>query len=318
MKSARMKSDRRIEGKKGRTEMRDPRHDEFERLRVRAVELGNIGTGVAYREILDLLASEFPIVRKAAASALCKVLERESSVAPLCKVPLLAAIERESGEQTLQYMLRAAAKCAKDLNRVDLDLLRDIARNPAHERYVREAASEAVARGEGETLDETARLRHWCTRCRKPITPEESRRGIDKYGRPYCRHCLEERVHEDANFEANVESAKRLRTIDAVVVQSQGERRIGNWLVENAIAYEYDERMTFAGDAQLRPDFYLPEFDVYIEYWGMNTPDYIANMKKKQVLYRREGKRLISLYPKDLDNLESLLKLKLSRYAKLI
>ena len=297
--------------------MRDPRHDEFERLKQRALELGNTGSRDAYRDLLELLKSEFPIVRKTAASALDKLLGRESGLSAVCKVDLLAAIGRETGEQTLQFMLRAAAKCAKDLNRVDLDLLRDISRNPTHKDYVRQAASEAVARGEGETRDETARLRHWCTRCRKPISAEESQRGIDRYGKPYCRHCLEERIHEDANFEANVEVAKRLRTVDEVAVQSQGERRIGDWLAENEIAYEYDERITVAGDFRMRPDFYLPEFDVYIEYWGMNTPEYVANMKKKKFLYQRERKKLISLYPADMDNLDGVLRQKLSRYIRI-
>ena len=297
--------------------MQDPRHAEFEQLRKRAVELGNTGSRGDYREILTLLKSEFPVVRKAAASALDKLLGRESGLADACKVALLCAIGRESGEQTLQFMLRAAAKCARALNRVDLDLLRDIARSPAHKDYVRLAASEAIALGESETQDMTARLRHWCTRCRRPISAEESQRGIDRYGKPYCRHCLEERIHEDANFESNVEEAKRLRTVDEIAVQSRGEQRIGNWLAKNAIAYEYDERMIVAGDTRIRPDFYLPEFDVYIEYWCMDTPEYVENMRHKRFLYQREGKKLISLSYKDFDNLEELLKLKLSRYARL-
>jgi len=297
--------------------MRDPRHDEFDRLKQRALELGCSGHGVAYRELLELLASEFPIVRKTAASALDKLLGREPSLAGLCKVSLLSAIEKETGEQTLQFMLRVAAKCAKELNRVDLDILRDVARDPTRKGYVRAAASEAIALGEGETRDLTARLRHWCTRCWKPISAEESQRGIDRYGKPYCHHCLEERIYEDANFESNVEVAKKLRTQDDVAVQSQGERRIGNWLNANAIEYRYDERMIFAGDARIRPDFYLPEFDLYIEYWGMDTPEYNANREKKLFLYRREGKKLISLSWKDLPILEETLKMKLSRYFKI-
>jgi len=297
--------------------MRDPRHDEFERLQKHAVELGNAGTGVAYRELLDLLSSEFPIVRKAAASALCKWLDRAPDIAGVSKVAILSAISHEDGEQTLQFMLRAAAKCAKYLNRVDLDLLRDISRNPTHKDYVRIAASEAVAAGESETKDEKARLRHWCTRCRKSISKEESARGIDKYGKPYCRHCLQERILEDANFEANVEAAKRLRTVDEVAVQSRGEKLIGDWLAKNRIAYEYDERMILAGDIRIRPDFYLPEFDLYIEYWGMNTPEYLENRRNKLFLYQRDRKRLISITPKDLPELDEVLKLKLSRYIRL-
>ena len=297
--------------------MRDPRHDEFERLKKRALELGRFGTGVDYRELLKLLVSEFPIVRKAAASALDKLLGREPGLSGVCKVLLLQAITREAGEQTLQFMLRAAGKCARDLGRDDLDVLADIARNPTHKDYVRQAANDALARGEEETRDRTALLRHWCTRCRRPISVEESQSGIDRYGKPYCRHCLEERIHEDANFNRNVEDAKKLRTVDAVAVQSRGEKRIGDWLAQNAIAYEYDERMIVAGDFAMRPDFYLPEFDIYIEYWGMNTPEYVANMKKKQYLYKREGKRLISLSHRDFAKLEDVLRLKLSRYIRI-
>ena len=297
--------------------MRDPRHDEFERLRQRAVELGNTGNGVAYREVLELLRSEFPIVRKAAASALDKLIGRQGDIAAICKAPLLLAIEGESGEQTLQFMLRAAARCAKHFNRLDFDILRGIARNPTHKEYVRTAASEAIARGEVEERNRTAHRRHWCTRCRKPISAAESQRGIDRYGKPYCRHCLEERIHEDANFEANVETAKRLRTVDEVAVQSRGEQRIGDWLAKNAIAYEYDERIIVACDTRIRPDFYLPEFDLYIEYWGMDTPGYVENMRKKKFLYQREGKKLISLSYRDIPNLENLLQLKLSRYIRL-
>lgn len=297
--------------------MKDPQHDEFERLRQRAVELGNTGQGVEYRELFDFLSSEFPIVRKAAASALGKYLMRDSSITSLAKVHLISAIGKETGEQTLFYMLKAVKQCAKTFNRLDFDALADIARNPTHKQYVREAASEALSAGEQEKAERRSILQHWCTRCRRIVTPEESARGIQKYGKPYCRHCLKERILEDANFEKDIEKAKRLRTTDEVAVQSRGEKRIGDWLAARNIRYEYDERMTVAGDRRIRPDFYLPEFDLYIEYWGMNTPEYIANMQEKKFLYQREGMKLISLSYKDFDRLEELLEEKLSRYIRL-
>lgn len=39
-------------------------------------------------------------------------------------------------------------------------------------------------------------------------------------------------------------------------------------------------------DLAVRPDFYLPEFDLYIEYWGMDTEEYVDNMRKKQFHYQ--------------------------------
>ena len=114
-----------------------------------------------------------------------------------------------------------------------------------------------------------------------------------------------------------VDDAKTKRTEDGTAVQSQGERRIGDFLSQRRIAYVYDERYRMAGDVRIRPDFYLPEFDLYIEYWGMDTPEYVENMKKKLFLYQRAGKKLISLSFRDFDQLEAILEEKLSRYIRL-
>jgi len=67
----------------------------------------------------------------------------------------------------------------------------------------------------------------------------------------------------------------------------------------------------------VRPDFYLPEFDLYIEYWGMDTLDYKIGMLKKQKVYQMTGKKLISLYAADKPNLAGILKEKLSKYVNL-
>ena len=54
---------------------------------------------------------------------------------------------------------------------------------------------------------------------------------------------------------------------------------------------------------------------MYIEYWGMDTPQYKMSMYKKQMLYQQEGKRLVSVYPKDLPVLDNLLTSKLSLFG---
>ena len=86
-----------------------------------------------------------------------------------------------------------------------------------------------------------SRLRSTFSRCRKIISVEESEAGLDKYGRPYCWHCLHEKQLEDANFDATVEDAKRLRTVNEVAVQSRGERRIGDWLAKKLISISWKE-----------------------------------------------------------------------------
>jgi hypothetical protein len=58
----------------------------------------------------------------------------------------------------------------------------------------------------------------------------------------------------------------------------------------------------------------LPEYDIYIEYWGMDTLDYKIGMMKKQKLYQQEGKKLISLYFSDKSRLTEILQAKLSSF----
>lgn len=294
--------------------MADP---DLERRRKRAVELGNAGRSDGWSELVELFGDSAPAVRRAAASALGKLLDHNESLAPLVAVPLAVALTKEEAPQVLHYALKALLKCAGFLNQIVVDDLMDLARDPTRKDYVRNAANEVIAEVERRRKASAARKAHWCSRCRRIVSEEESRLAIEKYGRPYCRHCLEEKVLEDANFNAAVEEAKRLRTVDEVAVQSQGEKRIGDWLAKRGIAYEYDERFLIAKDTRIRPDFYLPEFDLYIEYWGMDTPEYVANMRRKRILYQQARRRLISIGWQDLDRIEQVLAEKLSRYIAL-
>ncbi len=122
---------------------------------------------------------------------------------------------------------------------------------------------------------------------------------------------------ENVNFESTVEGAKMRRSTSGTAVQSRGEKMIAEFLEREGIRYVYDERYRIAGDTLIRPDFYLPEFDVYIEYFGMNTPEYRDNMLKKRVLYQRSAKKLVSVSYKDNDNLIEILRQKLSRYFRI-
>jgi hypothetical protein len=116
------------------------------------------------------------------------------------------------------------------------------------------------------------------------------------------------------NFDTKVELNKTIRAKDGTLVQSHGERMIAEYLDEHSIDYRYDERFRIIDGMAIRPDFYLPEFDVYIEYWGMDTADYKIGMLKKQKLYQQQGKKLISLHFKDKGRLKEVLEHKLSRY----
>lgn len=282
-----------------------------EAFRRRALDIGN-GICNTWMDLGTLIACEYPDVRRLAASAIKKRLDRDPSIARMLFRPLVKALIRENYPQAQQYMLSALKRCGKEIDDASADYLKDVARDPTLPMSLRETASQIVHDFESHKKLKESVHRHWCHRCKKPITKEESAAGIEKYGKPYCKRCLDERLLGDVNFENMVDVAKSRRTLDGVAVQSLGEKRIADWLAAHHIPYEYDERFRIVEDTTIRPDFYLREFDLYIEYWGMNTPQYNANRQKKLELYQREGRKLISLGFEDDSHLEERLLERLS------
>lgn len=126
-------------------------------------------------------------------------------------------------------------------------------------------------------------------------------------------------------------------TINNETVKSYGEMDIANFLTQNGIQYIYecpyavDTRTSEYG--QYNPDFYLPEYDIYIEYFGINkngevpsyfkgangmtaTQTYQASMKWKRETHGANNTILIECYAYEkfdgvlLDNLKEKLVVK--------
>ena len=280
-------------------------------LEARALAIGR-GESTDWHDLTSLVGSEFHSVRRLAASAMKKRMETDGRIGKAYFGPLIEALVAERYPQVQQYMLSALKRCAKFAVAENIEYLRDVARDPTLAADVRETANSIIHDYEVHRKLKESTLRHWCHRCKRPITKAESAVGIARYGKPYCKRCFDERALGDVDFEREVEGAKTRRTTDGVAVQSKGEKRIADWLSAHGLAYEYDERFRIVEDTTIRPDFYLREFDLYIEYWGMNTDSYNANRRKKHELYQREGRKLISLSWEDDRHLEDRLLERLS------
>jgi len=64
----------------------------------------------------------------------------------------------------------------------------------------------------------------------------------------------------------------------------------------------------------------LPDYDVYVEYWGLvDAPDrrtrerYIQNMRKKMAIYYRNNIKFVSIYPRNLENLDWIFRKKFEK-----
>lgn len=104
-------------------------------------------------------------------------------------------------------------------------------------------------------------------------------------------------------------------TLRGETVKSIGERRIADYLTKNHIYYLYEQKPR--GNLYTLPDFYLPVYDVYVEYWGLVDVDdrwtrekYERNMKRKMAIYHRNNIKFISIYPDNLENLDWILRKK--------
>jgi hypothetical protein len=252
-------------------------------------------------------------VQRLAASAIGKLAEFGADAETA--VPALTSLAREGRHsQTQQYAIRALQKYGAAAKGCVPDL-RDLARNPAQRDYVRAAAATAADVIEQAARDTLAGVKHRCQRCGVAVSAEEHARSQQAFQRVYCDRCFDEVFLERRNFETQVEINKTVAACDGTLVQSEGERRIAEWLTAHGIAYRYDAKFRIIAEFQIRPDFYLPELDVYIEYWGLDTPQYKMSMYKKQMLYQQEGKRLLSVHPPDLPALDALLTAKLRLFG---
>ncbi|MBA4386709.1 MAG: hypothetical protein C0404_01940 [Verrucomicrobia bacterium] len=271
----------------------------------RVLALGRSGNPAALPELISLLALPSNEVQRLAASAIGKLAGFGAD--PDKAVAALAPLARQARHpQTQQYAIRALKAYANSAN-AHLGDLRDVARNPAFRDYVRAAAAATADAIEQASRDAESGVRHRCQRCNAPASPEEYARSKESFQRVFCDRCFDEVFLERRKFEVQVQSNKTIEARDGTLVQSSGERLIAEWLSSHGIAYRYDAKFRIIAEFQIRPDFYLPELDVYIEYWGLDNPQYKMSMYKKQTLYQQEGKRLISIYPADLPHLDRLL-----------
>ena len=276
-------------------------------------KLGESASADVFEELSNFCRSESPLLRRLAASAIGKLSGIVNSTA---SVDLLRQLLCDSHPQVRQYSAKAlgafgtAAACS-------LNDLRDMYKNPEEKDYVKRSVVTS-----GKLITESVKIFHQkkiykCSRCSVIVNSDEYSRSMKSFNRIFCDKCFDEVFLKRRNFDTKVELNKKIRAKDGNFVQSYGEMKISEWLSNNKIKYRYDTRYRIIDGYAIRPDFYLPEFDVYIEYWGMDTPDYKIGMLKKLKLYQQECKRLISIYPEDKNNLDIILRQKLSKYIRL-
>jgi hypothetical protein len=107
-------------------------------------------------------------------------------------------------------------------------------------------------------------------------------------------------------------------------VRSNSERTIADYFHRNSIRYVYEEdAMNRRNSRRIsRPDFYLPDYGIFVEYWGvLGVEDsrvrsrYERSMKWKMAKYHQNNIKFISIYPNNLGYLDWVFRAKFREVA---
>ncbi|WP_169941505.1 helicase IV [Campylobacter sp. RM15925] len=77
------------------------------------------------------------------------------------------------------------------------------------------------------------------------------------------------------------------------MVKSRAELIIANWLFYRGVKFIYEKKAN--ANQRVISDFYLVDYDVYIEFWGLETASYLKRKKKKIKIYKKNRLKLIEM-----------------------
>lgn len=108
------------------------------------------------------------------------------------------------------------------------------------------------------------------------------------------------------------ERRKNLQTLNGETVKSIEETKIANFLFMHGVQYEYERLYPFESEdptrKAYRPDFYLTDYDIYLEHFGINEnykcpwlseveeKKYIDGIDWKRKFHQKNGTKLIETY----------------------
>ena len=114
----------------------------------------------------------------------------------------------------------------------------------------------------------------------------------------------EEQVVTEQSKTKDSRKEEILRTLDGHYVKSNPETVIDDILYELRIVHCYEKKVPIDIDQQsVTCDWFIPVLDnrrgIYIEYWGMNTKEYLANKERKRKAYKENNIPLIEIEKDD-------------------
>jgi DNA helicase IV len=132
------------------------------------------------------------------------------------------------------------------------------------------------------------------------------RKRITKTGKPSPRPGV--RLVRKRKFEPILETESGVR------VRSKYEKRCADFLYLQNISFQYEPLILLAGK-QYRPDYYLPQYNLFLEICGYgHMPYYTDRVSFKKKIYEEHKMKAVFIFYNGKGSLEKLLQEELSKY----
>ncbi len=171
-----------------------------------------------------------------------------------------------------------------------------------------------------------------CVICRLRKSAEEVKQisdltciicGEDSNGKHFCRNCYAK--YKDRSVDLRITHCRdtqildeygncQYKCMDGRKVRSRAEWLISDFLFNNKVRTVYEQTIYYkenGEDKTLHPDFYLLDYNVYIEYNELKNKSYLESKEYTQKIYDKLGKKVITMTDKDLEDMAAFLKPKL-------
>ena len=153
--------------------------------------------------------------------------------------------------------------------------------------------------------------------------------GEPSNGKHFCLNCYRE--FKDHSVDIRITNCrdteiidrygnKKVKTKDGRFVRSLSEKIILDYFFDHFTRVVYEKTVPYVNEkgenAELHPDFYLTDYDLYLEFNGLTNKTYLKKKDYVNKIYASKGFKVVILDSNDINDIESTLDKVLEEYKK--
>ena len=241
--------------------------------------------------------------------------EKDEKKCPICGQPTFLVYNKHPRKDGLCYMhskmlfnkeIEQCENCGKWHN----------TNEPCECEKIKEKQEEANNENEEEIEQENTESELTCLLCGKPSN-----------GYHFCLDCWKK--YHDRAIDVCISFCREAKIIDEYgnrnkktkdghFVRSLAEREIANYLFDHRVRVVYEQSITYTNEQgeekALHPDFYLPDYNLYIEFNGLNSNYYLEMKNYSSKIYEQLGLTVETIQADDINDLELTIARILKKY----